>query len=81
MQLTGSYSFFNGFSVGSFVCSGSSEKPQWGVGCSTGPGVQWKVLPTWSKTPDFGTSTICQMQPFAVSPTCVAVEVFVRRCF
>jgi hypothetical protein len=63
-ELTGSYAYF-GASSGTFSCPGSSEKPSWGVGCSSGPGPTQKLLPATMEDPSAGTSQIWQDSPNA----------------
>jgi hypothetical protein len=49
---------------GSFSCT-DNETGYWGVGCSNGPGNQWKcfVHSYGNKDEDGGQTTICQDQP------------------
>ena len=65
-QLTGSYAYFNGSSNGAYTCSGSGEKPSWGVGCSNGGGGQYKTLTYYGKNPNAAQGTVCQDKPGAL---------------
>jgi hypothetical protein len=82
-QLTGTYRYDDGATTGSFSCAGSpSELPQFGIGCSDGPGPTRKVLPIYSEDPTTGTCEVCQDQPNAFGvgacTPALAVSVFVR---
>eukprot|EP00037_Helgoeca_nana_P029953 m.365208 g.365208 ORF g.365208 m.365208 type:complete len:1889 (-) comp28082_c0_seq5:432-6098(-) len=78
IQVTGTYRS----SRGDNHCPGSGERPEIGVGCSTGPGRQRKVMPMASgRIPSQGRARICQDVPdaFHVS-TCTptTAEIFWR---
>jgi hypothetical protein len=79
-QLTGSYDYFDGMTVASFECNGSAEQPQFGVGCSNGPGKTAKALPIYDKAPSLGQCTICQDTPdvFGIGACAKSIDVFVR---
>jgi hypothetical protein len=65
----------------SFYCAGSGEIPQFGIGCSSGPGATWKVLPYYQNDPSSATSMICQDQPniFGANSPCVSgIEIYMR---
>ncbi len=64
-QLTGSYGWHNGSKTSTYTCSGSGEKPAFGVGCSNGGGGTAKTLPIYNKSPSTAQCTICQDQPNA----------------
>jgi hypothetical protein len=80
--LEGAYYYSTGseWAEGSFDCS-DVEAGHYGVGCSNGPGGQWKVLP-WGAGQDAAAATgpICQDQPdvFAVGSCASGVSVWVR---
>ncbi|MFT3767107.1 MAG: DNRLRE domain-containing protein [Minicystis sp.] len=79
-QLTGSYTYFNGSGTSAYTCSGSGEQPQFGVGCSNGPGGTCKTLPIYNANASAGTATICQDCPNAFGTGVCAnnVAVYVR---
>jgi hypothetical protein len=79
-QLTGTYSYFTGTTGSSFVCTGSSEVPAFGVGCSDGPGGTFKTLPYYSDDPAAGQCEVCQDQPnaFGTGSCASGVSVYVR---
>jgi len=81
-QLTGTYDYFDGSAVGSFTCSGSTETPLFGVGCSNGAGGTLKCLPYYAADPAGGQCEICQDQPdaFGTGPCAPAdsVKVYYR---
>jgi hypothetical protein len=82
-ELKGDYAFSStGTDAGSSVveCSGSSEKPPFGIGCSTGSGSTAKILPFADASPEEGTCTVCQDVPNAFAgPSCQpGVTILVR---
>ena len=64
-ELTGNYTYFDGTNYGSFACPTAIEVPNFGIGCSTGPGASAKVLPMYVPDVAAGTTTICQDIPNA----------------
>ena len=76
-QLTGTYGYFDGTTIGAINCAGSSELPMLGVGCSNGGGV--KVLATLPAYAVIGEVTVCQDVPdiFQVG-SCAPARVYVR---
>lgn len=63
----------NGQSFSLINCNGSDEQPQWGIGCSNGPGATPKVLPYYSNDEQNGISTICSdTQPLCDEACCDA---------
>jgi hypothetical protein len=82
-EVTGTFGYSTGSLDGggaAFVCSGSTEKPAVGIGCSTGPGTTQKVLPNGANDPVGGTCTICQGQPnvFGGDACQAGVAIYVR---
>jgi hypothetical protein len=87
-ELTGTYGYFDGTSSGTFACAGSSETPQYGIGCSNGPGGTFKCIPLSTTanppgTPNqfLGQAIICQDQPnaFGAAVPCPSgVSIFTR---
>ncbi|CDS53175.1 hypothetical protein [Polaromonas sp. CG9_12] len=90
-QVTGTYTYFDGTSLGTVECPGSTEIPTFGVGCSEGPGNTRKVNPwaTWIsgkdkgiKSPSNGQGTICQNIPAAFGPNaCYEATIYVREVY
>jgi hypothetical protein len=90
-QVTGTYTYFNGTSLDTVECLGSTEIPTFGVGCSEGPGNTRKVIPwaTWisgadkgTKSPSGGQGTVCQSMPSAFGPnTCYYATIYVREVY
>lgn len=80
VELVGDYQYFDGVSVAVIECSGSGEKPLFGVGCSNGPGPTAKVLPDYAASEADGSCMICQDIPdaFGAAVCQGGVEVFVR---
>lgn len=81
-ELIGTYAYYNGTLSGTLTCSGSSsEKPCWGVGCSSGGGQTAKVLPIYNASPSTGESMICQDVPnaFGASVCPASVAIFERE--
>ncbi len=78
--LEGSYRYGNSVTgdSGDLQCT-DVEQGHWGVGCSNGPGTQYKVVPAYTHNEAEGTSTICQDQPdvFGVGP-CGTAQIWVR---
>ncbi|PKN56828.1 MAG: hypothetical protein CVU56_13995 [Deltaproteobacteria bacterium HGW-Deltaproteobacteria-14] len=64
-ELTGTYAYFDGTSAGTVDCTGSSEKPGYGVGCSSGGGNTVKVLPSYTSNAAAALCDICQDTPNA----------------
>lgn len=63
LGVDGDYLWGTGASVdGSFPCT-SLESGYWGVGCSNGPGGEYKVLPAYLDDPGRALSEVCQDQP------------------
>ena len=79
-ELAGAYAYYDGAVTSVYTCTGSSEKPQFGVGCSSGPGNTAKTVPLYTSDPAGGTCTICQDTPNAFGGgVCQGgVAVFVR---
>jgi hypothetical protein len=79
-ELTGTYAYFDGSTSGKLMCSGSTEKPPFGIGCSTGPGPMLKVLPWDTNDAAGGTCTVCQDIPFVFKQVACAsnISIFVR---
>jgi len=79
-ELVGTYRFFDGTLSGSLDCSGSSEQPSFGIGCSSGAGSTLKVLPWVTEDSTSGSCTVCQDLPGAFQPGAChgGVSVFVR---
>jgi Cys-rich repeat protein len=76
----GSYAYYDGVNNNSYNCPGSGELPQFGVGCSSGPGGTFKTIPLYDSDPPNATCTICQDQPNAFGgPVCQKlVQIYVR---
>ena len=79
-ELSGSYTFFNGSTTSSANCGGSGEKPQFGIGCSTGGGANYKVLPYYTSSATTGQCTVCQDVPnvFGGAACTPNVSIYVR---
>jgi hypothetical protein len=67
VEVAGTYEAYLGLAqgLGSFGCAGSAEVPEVGIGCSSGPGGTWKVLPILPAAPSTGSCTVCQDLPNA----------------
>ena len=74
------YTTNGGASFTNLGCSGSMEKPPFGVGCSSGEGRTSKVLPIYHSNPSLGTCTICQdTEPFAQA--CADnIKIYISEC-
>jgi hypothetical protein len=91
-QVAGTYMYFNGTTTGSVDCSGSTEQPTFGVGCSEGAGDTRKVIP-WNaaitattrgtKSPSTGQGTVCQgsvSAAFGPDP-CYQATIYIREVY
>jgi hypothetical protein len=58
-ELVGGYTRFDAAGTTNVACTGSAEKPEWGVGCSNGGGPYDKVLPIYVEAPATGLSELC----------------------
>jgi hypothetical protein len=58
-ELVGNYAHFSDTGSSTVVCNGSTEKAQWGVGCSNGPGGTDKVLPAYVESPSGALTMLC----------------------
>ena len=73
-ELAGTYAYFDDTGETSTIaCTGSDEKPAWGVGCSNGGGPFDKVLPIYVEDPAGGVSEVC------VTATCEYAAVIFEK--